>query len=109
MAGARMYAHPGRGIRGGGGQDLEGLGEDVPAGPVEKNLPCNAGDSGSIPGPGTKKDFHMLQSNRAHMLPTRESAHHSERSRTQLRPYVVRLIKKGNLEGLSGPPREGGF
>ena len=25
-----------------------------PGGPVVKNLPSNAGDSGSIPGPGTK-------------------------------------------------------
>ena len=26
----------------------------LPLGPVVKNLPCNAGDTGSIPGPGTK-------------------------------------------------------
>ena len=26
--------------------------EDFPDGPVVKNLPCNAGDMGSIPGPG---------------------------------------------------------
>ena len=25
-----------------------------PGGPVVKNLPCNAGDAGSIPGQGTK-------------------------------------------------------
>ena len=33
---------------------------DFPGGPVVKNLPANAGDMGSIPGP---KRFHMLQSN----------------------------------------------
>ena len=27
---------------------------DFPGGPVVKNLPCNAGDAGSIPGWGTK-------------------------------------------------------
>ena len=27
---------------------------DLPGGPVVKNLPCNAGDVGSIPGWGTK-------------------------------------------------------
>ena len=27
---------------------------DFPGGPVIKNLPCNAGDAGSIPGWGTK-------------------------------------------------------
>ena len=27
---------------------------DFPGGPVVKNLPCNAGDAGSIPGRGTK-------------------------------------------------------
>ena len=27
---------------------------DFPGGPVVKNLPCNAGDVGSIPGQGTK-------------------------------------------------------
>ena len=27
---------------------------DFPGGPVVKNPPSNAGDSGSIPGPGTK-------------------------------------------------------
>ena len=27
---------------------------DLPGSPVDKNLPCNAGDTGSIPGRGTK-------------------------------------------------------
>ena len=29
-------------------------GLDFPGGPVVENLPCNAGDVGSIPGQGTK-------------------------------------------------------
>ena len=28
--------------------------EDFPGGPVIKNMPCNKGDVGSIPGQGTK-------------------------------------------------------
>ena len=27
---------------------------DFPGGPIVKNLPCNAGDVGSVPGQGTK-------------------------------------------------------
>ena len=34
--------------------------ENFPGGPIVKNLPSNAGDTGSIPGPGR---FHMLQGN----------------------------------------------
>ena len=34
--------------------------QDFPGGPVVKNLPANAGDTGSIPGLGRS---HMLQSN----------------------------------------------
>ena len=37
--------------------------EDFPFGPVVKNLPVNAGDMGSISGPGRS---HMPQSNWAH-------------------------------------------
>ena len=33
---------------------------DIPGGPVAKNLPANAGDTGSIPGPGRA---HMAQGN----------------------------------------------
>ena len=36
------------------------LSRDFPGGPVVKNLPTNAGDTGSILGPGR---FHMLQVN----------------------------------------------
>ena len=35
---------------------------DFPGGTVVKNLPANAGDTGSSPGPGRS---HMLQSNKA--------------------------------------------
>ena len=46
---------------------------DLPGGPVVKNPPSNAGDVGSIPGPGTKMSHATGQlSPRA---ATRESAH----------------------------------
>ena len=35
-------------------------GRDFPAGPVVENLPANAGDMGSIPGPGR---FHVPRDN----------------------------------------------
>ena len=35
-------------------QNIKSRRRDFTAGPVLKNLPCNAGDTGSIPGPGTK-------------------------------------------------------
>ena len=41
--------------------DFEG---DFLSGPVDKNPPANAGDTGSIPGPGR---FHMPWSNKAHV------------------------------------------
>ena len=39
---------------------LKDLSRDFPGGTVVKNLPANAGDTGSSPGPGR---YHMLQSN----------------------------------------------
>ena len=38
------------------GSDVSKRGMDMgfPGGPVVKNLPCKAGDAGSIPGQGTK-------------------------------------------------------
>ena len=39
---------------------LKGLRGGFPGGPVVKNPPCNAGDTGSIPVPGRS---HMLQGN----------------------------------------------
>ena len=34
---------------------------DFPGGPVVKNLPCNAGNVGSIPGWGTKIPHYLVQ------------------------------------------------
>ena len=61
---------------------------DFPGGSVDKNLSANAGDTGSIPGPGR---FHMWWSNRAHvpqlLEPTRlESALHNSRSHCNEKP-----------------------
>ena len=39
--------------------ELEDANQGFPAGTVVKNLPANAGDMGSIPGPGRS---HMLRS-----------------------------------------------
>ena len=44
--------------------------QDFPGGTVDRNLPANAGDRGSIPGPGRS---HVLQSNQAHALPLLKS------------------------------------
>ena len=63
---------------------------DLLGGPVAKNLPCNAGDVGSIPGPGTKIPHAREQlsptteSRLSRNLPdttTGESMHRNERSR----------------------------
>ena len=35
-------------------EEKEGQTWDFPSGPLIKNLPCNAGDAGSIPGLGSK-------------------------------------------------------
>ena len=43
---------------------FRGLKRDFPGGIVDGNLPANAEDVGSIPGPGR---FHMLQGNEAHV------------------------------------------
>ena len=39
---------------------------DFPGGPVVKNLPCNAGDTGSVPGQGTKIQHAMEQLSPCH-------------------------------------------
>ena len=41
---------------------LKSLARDFPGGSVDKNLPANAGDMGSVPGPGR---FYTLWSNEA--------------------------------------------
>jgi len=56
-----------------------------PGGPVVKNPPCSGGDSGLIPGWGTKIPHAGQQLNPS--TPTTESAYCSERScMMQLRP-----------------------
>ena len=42
------------------GVRAKNLGEGFPGGTVDKNLPVNAGDTGSVPGPGRS---HMPRSN----------------------------------------------
>ena len=42
---------------------LKSFRKGFPGGSMVKNLPANAGDTGSIPGPGRS---HMLQSSKAH-------------------------------------------
>ena len=46
----------------GGGEETDGEG-DFPGGPVVKNLPCNAGDTGLIPGWGTNTPYATEQLN----------------------------------------------
>ena len=52
---------------------------DLPNGPVVKNLPSNAGDSGSIPGQGTKIP-HVVGQLSPHTT-TRESPHAATKTR----------------------------
>ena len=62
---------------------------DFPGGPVVKNLPCNAGDQGSIPGRGPKVP-HAMQPLSPHAT-VRESDHCKERfCRTQSRPDAAK-------------------
>ena len=61
---------------------------DFPRGPVVKNLPCNAGDTGPIPGRGT--NFPHAEGLLSPSATTREPAHRDKRSfMTQLRPEAV--------------------
>ena len=61
------------------------LPRDFPGGPVVKNLPCNAGDSGLIPAQGTKVS-HAAEQLSPHTT-TKESMGHKEGSHMlQLRP-----------------------
>ena len=48
---------------------------DFPGGPVVKNLPCNAGDTCSVPGQGNKLP-HALKQLSPHAV-TPEPMHHS--------------------------------
>ena len=42
------------------------INRNFPDGPVVKSLPCNAGDTGSVPGQGTKIPHAMEQLNPCH-------------------------------------------
>ena len=46
-------------------EDVKCYGDKFPCGPVVKNLPANAGDMGSIPGPGI---LHMPRGRKAQVL-----------------------------------------
>ena len=59
---------------------------DFPGGPLVKNPPANAGDTGSIPGLGR---FHMQQSNQAHS-PQLLSSHSRAREPQQQRPRAAK-------------------
>ena len=74
---------------------------DFPGGPVVKNLPANAGDMGSIPGPGNSL---MLQSDMPmchnywspHTLQPRlcnKRSHHNEKPKTKSSPHTLQLGK----------------
>ena len=58
---------------------------DFPGGTVVKNPPTNAGDTGSIPGPGRS---HMPQSNKAH-VPQLLSLHSRAREPQLLSPHAA--------------------
>ena len=63
---------------------------DFPGCPVVKNLPCNAGDEGSIPGPGTKIPHDPEQLNL--WATARESVHGNKESpMMQQRLHVLQL------------------
>ena len=51
--------------------------QDFLGGPVVKNLPCNAGDAGSIPGRGTKIPHAMGQLS-PHAAAREKPVHHNE-------------------------------
>ena len=99
-------------VRGDGGLveescDKEGE-KDFPWGPVAKNLPCNAGDAGFIPGQGTKippateqLSLYVATTEPVHsgvrftavesVCHSRESMRHKERSHVlQLRPNAAK-------------------
>ena len=49
------------------------MGGDFPGGPVVKNMPSNAGDTGSIPGQGTKIPHAMGQLERSPCTAAKEA------------------------------------
>ena len=54
-------------------------GGHIPGGPVVKNLPCNAGDGGSIPGRETKIPHAEEQLSLCPRATTKESVRHNRR------------------------------
>ena len=75
--------------------------QDFPGGPVIKNLPCNEGDVGSIPGQGTKIPHALEQLSlcattteptcSGACAPQLEGLHHMQRSHMpQLRPNAAK-------------------
>ena len=65
--------------------------QDFPGGPVVKNVPADAGDTGSIPGTGR---FHMPQSNRA-SVPQPLKSMRREPSQERPPPQEVHVLPKG--------------
>ena len=68
---------------------------DSPGGPVDRSLPANAGDTGSIPDPGR---FHMPWSNEVHMPQllsphSRACALHKRSTTTRRSPCSSQLEK----------------
>ena len=66
--------------------------EDIPGGPVVKNLPSNAGDIGSIPGQGTKIPHAVGQ------LTVRETQHSKKKKKKRERDiwnFVLGLSWRG--------------
>ena len=58
---------------------------DFPGRPVVNNFPCNEGDTGSIPGQGTKipqasEQLRLHATTKTHSIPQQRSMHCSERS-----------------------------
>ena len=81
--------------------------EDFPGGPVVRNLPRNEGDTGVIPGWGTKIPHATEQPLSLHALgspvTTRESAPQQKilHDATKTRPSQINIKKKRNTRGLA--------
>ena len=64
------------------------LHRDFPGSPVVKNLPCNAGDIGSIPGQGAKI-LHATEQLSLHAATTKPEPHTRESVRRKGRPRMT--------------------
>ena len=65
------------------------LGRDFPGGPVVKDLPCDAGNTGSIPDRKAKIP-HAMEQLSLRTAPTDPSRHEERAHRRQLRPEAAR-------------------